>query len=200
VAERWSQAELVRAGWSEAELEWEGLGEAASDALGAGDAEAAKTTAGAALRIARERFEAADPRLATSLVLQALALSAADAAAKTAHLLEDAERIWSACDPWIERLTAPRTARSSMFHMRMEQRHRDTYEERWRVKWAQLAGEARARLAALERGAPDAAASTAAAARWRRERPAMLNDTRKLMAAVLLMPDVPSSRVEPEGP
>ena len=52
----------MRAGWSEAELEWEGLAESASDALGAGDAEAAKTTAGAALRIARERFEATDPR------------------------------------------------------------------------------------------------------------------------------------------
>jgi hypothetical protein len=85
-------------------------------------------------------------------------------------------------------MSAPRVARSSLFHMRMEQRHRATYEDRWRVKWHDLAEEARARLLAADPAGPaDPAAAAAALARWQRERPAMLNDTRKLIAAVLLL-------------
>jgi hypothetical protein len=36
-------------------------------------------------------------------------------------------------------------------------------------------------------GAPSREVATEALARWRRERPAMLNDTRKLMAAAFLL-------------
>jgi hypothetical protein len=73
-----------------------------------------------------------------------------------------------------------------MFHLRMEALHRDTYRARWRERWGEIAAEARARLDALHAG--EAVESAAAAlARWRRERPAMLNDTRKLMAAAFLL-------------
>ncbi len=91
-------------------------------------------------------------------------------------------------------MDAPRVARSSLFHMRMEVRHRDTYRARWQERWREMAGEVRMRLAALN-ASPDALDATAAdaLARWRRERPAMLNDTRKLMAAsfLLLAPPAP---------
>jgi hypothetical protein len=72
--------------------------------------------------------------------------------------------------------------------MRMELRHRETYRARWQERWQEITAEARARLAALA-AAPDALDVTAAEAlaRWRRERPAMLNDTRKLMAAAYLL-------------
>jgi hypothetical protein len=85
-------------------------------------------------------------------------------------------------------MDAPRMARSSMFHLRMEVLHRDTYRARWRERWGEIAAEARARLEALTAG-EDAGGEAAAAAlaRWRRERPAMLNDTRKLMAAAFLL-------------
>ena len=84
-------------------------------------------------------------------------------------------------------MTAPRMARSSLFHLRMEQRHRPAYEERWQVKWHELAAEARGRI--MDSGHTLVSGEEAAAllARWRRERPAMLNDTRKLMAAVILL-------------
>jgi hypothetical protein len=59
-----------------------------------------------------------------------------------------------------------------------------------------MALEAKARLEALN-ACPGAPAGTAsdASARWRRERPAMLNDTRKLMAAafLLLAPPAPEA-------
>jgi hypothetical protein len=85
-------------------------------------------------------------------------------------------------------MTAPRVARSSMFHMRMEQRHRGAYEERWQEKWAAWVAEARGRLGG--EGPPallPPAEAAAALARWRREKPAMLNDSRKLLAAVALL-------------
>ena len=85
-------------------------------------------------------------------------------------------------------MEAPRVARSSLFHMRMEARHRDTYRARWQERWREIAAEAKARIEALNvisRRADAAAAESLA--RWRRERPAMLNDTRKLMAAAFLL-------------
>ena len=85
-------------------------------------------------------------------------------------------------------MDAPRVARSSLFHMRMELRHRDTYRARWQQRWAEIAAEAKVRLDALtESAAVTGDAAREALARWRRARPAMLNDTRKLMAAAFLL-------------
>ena len=98
-------------------------------------------------------------------------------------------------------MDAPRVARSSLFHMRMELRHRDTYRARWQERWQEMAAEARARLEALDASRELRSAPTAAErlARWRRERPAMLNDTRKLMAAafLLLAPPAADKRTAP---
>jgi hypothetical protein len=79
-------------------------------------------------------------------------------------------------------------ARSSLFHMRLELRNRQAYEERWRLKWQDLADDARTRIEGLAgRGLIEREVGRARVERWRRERPAMLNDTRKLMAAALLI-------------
>ena len=103
-------------------------------------------------------------------------------------LFREAHDVWRRADAWIARMDAPRVARSSLFHMRMEARHREIYRERWLKRWKEMADEATARVAALSDPA-DIQASTAtdALARWRRECPAMLNDTRKLMAAAFLL-------------
>ena len=62
-------------------------------------------------------------------------------------------------------MDAPRVARSSLFHMRMEALHRDTYRARWQERWQGMADEAKARILALNasRGA-DAATGLN---RWR---------------------------------
>jgi hypothetical protein len=195
VAESWGIRELLDAGWSEADLAWEAASERAAEAVAAGDPELAKEEAGKALRLARASFEPIDPRLGTSFANFGLCLSLAGDATGTERLVGDALDVWRRADPWIARMDAPRYARSSMFHMRMEMRHRDTYRARWQERWQELTQEARLRLAALT-AARDASASPSAEAigRWRRERPAMLNDTRKLMAAVclLLAPPAPT--------
>ena len=187
MAERWTLPELLNAGWTEADLEWETTAVEAFDAFVSGGAVAARERMGACVQLARKHFEATDPRLATCLANYGVCRKlTGDAVAS--ELLAEAQQIWRDCDPWIDAMTAPRSARSSMFHMRMEQIHRDAYEERWRIKWRELRDEARQRMAELEsaKSYPETLAREALE-QWHRECPAMLNDSRKLMAAVILM-------------
>ena len=186
--ESWTLRELVSAGWMPEELEWESGAETGMACLAAGDAAGAGARFAKMVRLAHASFSGDDPRLATSLANHAAALVAAGQAGLSGLSIRDARRIWRDCGAWIARMTAPRVARSSLFHMRMEQRHRAEYEARWRVKWAELAAEARERVG--EGGSltlVSAAEAGERLARWRRERPAMLNDTRKLMGAVMLL-------------
>ncbi|MGB2930877.1 MAG: hypothetical protein WBB88_00725 [Methyloceanibacter sp.] len=195
-AETWSVQELLSAGWSEADLAWEMAAERAAEAVAQKDQGRAKDEAGQALRIARAEFKPIDPRLGTSLANFGLCLHVCGHQEGVAPLLREALDVWRRGDPWIARMDAPRVARSSLFHLRMEALHRDTYRARWQQRWAEIAAEARARLEALSASANAPGEPSADAfARWRRERPAMLNDTRKLMAAgfLLLAPSAPSA-------
>jgi hypothetical protein len=188
VAEHWSFQELLDAGWSEADLAWEAAAERSAEAVASNDRELAKAEAGKALRLARASFEPIDPRLGTSFANFGLCLALAGDDSGTDRLFADALGVWRRADPWIARMDAPRMARSSLFHMRMELRHRDTYRTRWRERWLELTEEARERLKALNSNhSGPVSICVDAFARWRRERPAMLNDTRKLMAAVCLL-------------
>jgi hypothetical protein len=188
VAETWSTKELLEAGWSEADLQWEMAAERTAEAASRGDSLLAKDKAGAAVQIARASFEPIDPRLGTALANFGICLNQAGGNGGGARLFGEALEVWRATGPWIARMDAPRMARSSLFHMRMELLHRDTYRARWQVRWREIAEEAMERLAALSPSPTDVSLSAPAVlARWRRERPAMLNDTRKLMAAAYLL-------------
>lgn len=186
--EEWSFPELIAAGWSEADLEWERLGEEALSCLAESRADEACSNFAAALRLARDAFRSGDPRLAASLSNQAAAVASVDGHAKAARIRAAATQAWAGCDGWVEKMTAPRTARSSLFHLRMERLHRPAYEERWRVRGRELLAGVRAEIGladAFELAEPQEAASRLA--RWHRERPVTLSDPRKLMAAVILM-------------
>lgn len=187
-AETWSIQELVNAGWSEADLAWEAAAERMAEAAAEDDLVQAKSQAGQALQIARAAFEPIDPRLGTSLANYGLCLSLSGDSEGVAYLFREALHAWRAASPWIARMDAPRIARSSLFHMRMEERHRDTYRARWQKRWQEMAGEAKVRIETLNASHEAIGAAAAESlARWRRERPAMLNDTRKLMAAAFLL-------------
>ena len=188
MAETWSVKELLQAGWSEADLDWERAAEGAAEAAARGDLALAKDNAGEAVRIARASFETIDPRLGTALANFGLCLNVSDGKDAGTRLFGDALDVWRASGPWIARMDAPRMARSSLFHMRMELLHRETYRARWQIRWREMAEEAKQRLANLSASPGDLGPGAAEAlARWRRERPALLNDTRKLMAATYLL-------------
>lgn len=188
VAETWSVQDLLSAGWSEADLAWEAAAERTAEAVAQQDHMRAKDEAGQALQIARADLEPTDPRLGTSLANYGLCLHLSGHSGGVASLLSEALDVWRRVDRWIARMDAPRVARSSLFHMRMEVRHRDVYRARWQERWREIAAEATARLEALN-ASYDAQVASApdVLARWRRERPAMLNDTRKFMAAAFLL-------------
>ena len=189
MSENWSINELMSAGWTEHDLAWEAHCEQLAAALADGDDATAAQASASALRLAREHFSAGDPRLATSIANQAMCVAGPKAEAGK-QLLDEAVTAWKGTHAWIEKMQAPRVARSSLFHMRMEQKHRGAYEDNWRIKWRDIAETTRARLARLDLSSPrQAKAAREALIRWKRERPAMLNDTRKLLAAsYLLMP------------
>lgn len=183
MAETWSPAEVIQAGWRPYDLEWEHSTEEAIACAAAGDVEAAKRAASQALRVARASFLTEDSRLGTAVANFGWCLARGGDPEAGNALAREAWQLWSHSDLWIMELRAERVARSSLFHMRMEQRHRAVYEARWRERWTELAGEARGRLAGKAAPVEPVDALT----RWRRERPAMLNDTRKLMAAAVLL-------------
>lgn len=188
VAETWSIQELLQAGWSEADLAWEATAERTAEAVAREDHTKAKGSAGEALQLARANFASNDPRLGTSLANYGMCLSLSGRSEDSMFLFREGLDVWRQSPGWIAHMEAPRMARSSLFHMRMEARHRSTYRARWQERWREIAAEATARSEALI-VSPDVRAATAADAfaRWRRERPAMLNDTRKLMAAAFLL-------------
>ncbi len=186
--ESWILRELLNAGWVEADLDWEAAAERTAEAVHQNDPMRAKDEASQALRIARAGFEPIDPRLGTSLANYGLCLGLAGDTEGVANLFVKARDAWRSADPWIARMDAPRIARSSLFHLRMEARHRDTYRALWQRRWREMAAEAVKRLDGLD-GANGAIREPArdAVSIWRRERPAMLNDTRKLMGAAFLL-------------
>jgi hypothetical protein len=180
--------ELLAAGWTKEDLDWEAAAETAMECLAQGDNERARAEIALGVRIATAHFRNDDPRFGASLANHGAALIAAGKGALSGPTVGEATNVWKRCDGWVANMTAPRVARSSLFHMRMEQRHRATYEARWRVKWAELVEEARGRVNGPgELRLASAAEAGERLARWRREKPAMLNDTRKLMAAVILI-------------
>lgn len=190
MAETWSVQELLSAGWREADLAWEAAAVRTAEAVAQSDYTTANDEAGQALQLARADFESTDPRLGTSLVNYGVSLSLSGRSGDdgSAFLFREGLVVWRGADQWIARMEAPRVARSSLFHMRMEVRHRATYRARWQERWRQIAAEARARIEVLaaSRGA-ELTGLENELPRWRRECPAMLNDTRKLMAAAFLL-------------
>ena len=100
----------------------------------------AKDEAGRALQLARADFEPIDPRLGTSLANYGLCLSLSGHSGAVAPLFREALDVWRRAGPWIARMDAPRVARSSLFHMRMEALHRDTYRARWQERWQEDGG------------------------------------------------------------
>ena len=186
--ENWSLQELLNAGWREEDLAWEATAERTADAAAKEDNIGAKDEAGEALRLARATFEPIDPRLGTSLANFGICLSLAGDKQGFSSLIEKALESWRGATLWIARMEAPRVARSSLFHLRMETLHRDTYRTLWRKRWNEIAADATKRLSALNANEVSIVAPESDVTElWRRERPAMLNDTRKLIAAASLL-------------
>jgi hypothetical protein len=169
----------LQAGWRRRDLMWEALMERGCAAWAAGKTRAA-VWAFLRARLIASRFATTDLRRAASeaalgvvtrapgRILRAEAMFARHAEAQIAAMQ-----------------IAPR-ARSSLFHLRMEARHRDTYHANMRLRLTRIAGETAACLQEMAQGrAPSHRLHT----RWLGEKPVVFDDTRKVLSACLLIPD-----------
>lgn len=177
-------SEALKAGWSPDEVAWELRQEAAAQAAYDGDIEKALPLWRDALALARKTFGSDDPRLGTSLANMAFALRKTGRAEAAGPLFEEARQVWDASFAWVEGLKLERRARSSLFHLRMESLHRDKYEAHYRERLRRFAAEARSAVTAMAEGGPQ---PERCLPRWRSEKPPAFWDSRKLLAACLLL-------------
>jgi hypothetical protein len=171
------------AAWTDTDAAWERLQVDAAAAFAAHDLVGAGSSWAAALRLARTDFEGDDPRVATSLANQALALRLrGDAAAN--RLLADALEVWDAAPAWLARQRLAPRARSSIFHLRLETKHGGAYDANLRRRAETLLRAARDATAALAVGAPARTADRAVIQAFPR---APLDAMRKALAAAHLL-------------
>ncbi|MFQ5564854.1 MAG: tetratricopeptide repeat-containing protein [Paracoccaceae bacterium] len=174
----------LKAGWHAADLDWERLQEEGNALLCSGDRDGAARCFRRAGWIALWHFLPTDPRRATTLANLGLADRLAGREGRARRRYARARRIWGAVGGFIGAMRIARRARSSLFHLRMEARHWDTYQANMRTRMTAFAAETAAALAALERGQPPACRLFE---RWRAEKPPVYDDTRKILAAALLI-------------
>ena len=151
---------------SGAEKRWEARVRDGLDAFRAGRMDAAYAAWRSAAAIARA-FAADDPRRAASRTHLALCHAASGEAAKARRAFRRALRAWEAAEHWVARMNVGQRARSSGFHLRLEQKHRPSYDALARAECAKLLGAGRA--AALA-GAAHLARNPAAAFEEAREK------------------------------
>jgi len=185
-------AALAKGGWDRNDWVWEKHTERAADRFAeTGDPVRASADWRAALAIARTHFPAHDPRLACGLANHATGIAAANGGVTAHKLLAEAVRVWRNATVWVATMRLDATARSSIYHLRMELRHRDTFRRQQRDRLLAMlsAGESatRARLAhpTAIPGPPDLDA-------WAVDAPAGYSDTRKLAGAVYLLAGAPT--------
>ncbi len=177
-------AALAAAGWSAADATWEFEQESAAQLAAAERIVDAHRPWAHALRLAREGFAGDDPRLATSLANHAFALRRKGETDIAGRLFAQALRVWDASPRWIDDLVIESNARSSLFHLRMEVRHRAAYKKTARLRLHRFAAEGRAAVLALSNGDKP---KTSRFSRWKAEKPSLYTDSRKLLSAALLV-------------
>jgi tetratricopeptide (TPR) repeat protein len=183
------------AGWTRAELLWEHLQEEANEALARGERRAAIRGFRRAWAVAFLALRRSDPRYATSLANAAAAARLAGSPQRACRRYARALSLWAQVPALVDTAEIAPRARSSLFHLRMEALHRQTFEANRRRRLAAFVEEAAATLDALAGGAAPAHRHFA---RWRGEKPPIFDGGRRVVAACLLIA-VPDDVGDPEA-
>ena len=176
-----------QAGWRRSDLVWERLMETANIAAQESGAQrCAWRLFRTADLLARLQFSDLDLRRAATAANMSI-LSARNGGTRNAEVYQRrALSIWQRAPQLIEAMQILPRSRSSLFHLRMEALHRDTYHGNLRTRIGKIADETRETLAQLT--APEKSPHRHYA-RWRGERPTVFDDTRKVLGACLLIMD-----------
>jgi hypothetical protein len=170
-------------GWTRADLMWERLMEAGCEAYAGGNIARAGRLFFAADALARGRFDAADLRRATGPAARGMVRLARGKNAGA--LIAEAQQGWLVAPAAVAAMEIKPRIRSSLFHLRMEAKHRGQYQDNMRIRLGRIAQETAETLAHLEGGA----VRHRHFARWRGEKPTVFDGTRKVLGAALLIPD-----------
>ncbi len=175
------------AGWRWSDLIWEQLQENANEAFNTGDHSKAIELFRRASWIARLFFAKDDLRRCTSNVNLTVAKSRSSGREVNPDKILQALEKWNRnAIPAVEAMQiAPRT-RNSLFHMRMEVRHRETFHGHLRTRTGLFTEEAAETFKALAAKKKPAHRHYA---RWNGNKPPVFDDTRKILAACLLLVD-----------
>lgn len=169
----------LQAGWRRRDLMWETLMERGCATWHAGKTRAA-WWAFVRARLIAWRFATGDLRRAASEAALGVVMRA------PSRMLRAREMFESHATAQIEAMQIAPRARSSLFHLRMEARHRDTYHANMRLRLTRIAGETATCLQDMAAGRPP---QHRLHARWLGEKPVVFDDTRKVLSACLLIPE-----------
>jgi hypothetical protein len=172
---------LERAGWPIEAWVWEQMMAAAMGDLMAGDRAAARNGFADAQALAERALPAEDLRRLTAAAdLALLHGNAAELAALAGR--------WEAGETWVEALQLQARARSSLFHLRLEAKHRGGYQPVQRRRHRKLWLDGAIRLADRAEAGVGAEDARRALTRWRAAAATTgFVDARKLLAASLLL-------------
>lgn len=93
---------------------------------------------------AADGFAGDDPRRAASLNNVAVGLRLCGVPAQAADIYQQALDAWLAASAWVDGMRLAPRARSSLFHLRLEHRHRAIYDGHLRAKYARILAGGRA--------------------------------------------------------
>lgn len=177
------------AGWRRSELVWERVMEAGNRAFDDGRLTRARWLFGLADRIAGASFAKGDPRRATAPAALARVNLQQGRTARAKAQVRRAMEEWAGVGDFIDSVEIRPRARSSLFHLRMEVRHRDTFHDNLRTRYRKFAEETRETMIGMAGDGPQA--THRHFGRWRGEKPNIFDDTRRVLSACLLIPDPP---------
>jgi len=170
--------------WRRADAAWERLQEAGNARLAEGRSSEAARLFRRAGWVAWLAFGRADPRRATTLANLGLADRLAGREGRARRRYARARVLWAGAEAYIAGMRIARRSRSARLDRAMQAGHLETYRRNMRIRMTGFARTTAKALAELEKGAAPAARP---ADRWAAERPPVQDDTRRFLAAALLV-------------
>ena len=185
--------EALYSGWSRWDLVWERLQENANQSALKNKMIGASSRFVVAGILASAAFSGEDPRTATSIANVAFAARKLGAAVFADRKYRAARQRWTRAADSLEEMKVLPRARSSIFHMRMEIRHRDAYRANLARRLGRFVAETGECLDCLIEGrrVPHRLYS-----RWKGEKPPLFDDTRKILGACLLLASAEEKKAE----
>jgi hypothetical protein len=174
----------LAAGWQRSDLWWERLQEQANCNWINGRRVKAQWQFRIAWWLSSMAFTRTDARQVTSLANMAISARRRGAETLAQRRYARAIKHWALVPAGLTDMQISPRARSSLFHLRMEARYRDTYHANMQKRIGLIIAESAKCLQALAAAQP---LPHRLYTRWKGEKPTVYDDTRKLLAACLLL-------------